>query len=104
MPDVALEIRKRLEATGVAGEPLSLLTGKETLAELKRMILVLCQVCPGGRNHPHCPFRVLSGLSHFSASRLIQAMPRESCLHLFEMELQCRSQNETPCRTQPPAG
>jgi hypothetical protein len=84
-----------MEVRGPQGEPLSLLTGAETLPELKDLMLALCNACPAGKAHPHCPIRILSGLSHVAVTRLIQSMPRESCLNLFELELECRSRNDS---------
>src|ERR1017187_8979117 len=99
MKDLASEFRKRVAARGPQGEHLSLISGNETLEELKSLILFLCQECPAGQNHPHCPFRVMSGLSHASVTRLVKGMPRESCENLLELELNCRSQNELPCHS-----
>ena len=97
MKDAARELRQRTEARGPNGEHLSLLTGSETLDELKSLIVFLCQECPARQNHPYCPFRVMSGLSYASMTGLVKDMPHKSCVNLFEMELNCRSQNESEC-------
>jgi hypothetical protein len=90
---------------GAQGERLSLLDGNESLSELKDLLFQLCQECPAKENHLHCPFRTLSGLSNASVERLLKVMPRASCLHLFELELTCRSQGDSPCHSpkRPPA-
>ena len=98
MKDVSEEMRKRMEAVGENGKQLSLLAGTETLDELKYLILQLTRECPAQRNHPHCPFRLLAGLSYGSAVRMINDMSRETCLNLFELELNCRSQAQPPDR------
>lgn len=97
MKDLESELRMRFAARGPQGEHLSLLTGGESLDELKGMIILLCQECTAGQNHPHCPFRIMSGLSYVSVTRLVKGMPHESCLNLFELELNCRSQDEFTC-------
>ena len=98
MNDLANELRRRAEARGPNGEHLSLLTGSESLEELKDLIVFLCQDCPAWQNHPHCPFRIMSGLSYASLTKLVEDMPHTSCVNLFEMELNCRSQGEFECR------
>ena len=77
---------------------MSLLAGDETLEELREMIIEFSEACPIGRNHPYCPFRILSGLSYDSLTNLVSTMSRDTCIALFEQELKCRSQAETPCR------
>jgi len=92
-------IQLRLAARGPEGEPQSLIAGTETLAELREVIVGFSEGCPAGRNHPHCPFRLLSGLSYDSLTNLVNSMSRETCLDLFQQELQCRSQAGGPGRT-----
>lgn len=96
MKDSATELRKRMEARGPLGEHLSLITGQETLEELKSMIIYLSQECPVHKSHPHCPFRVMSGLSYSSVTLLVKGMPHESCVNLFELELNYRSKGDQP--------
>ena len=97
MSDLAKTLQMRIAASGPGGEPLSLLAGGEPVAELRNMILCLVQACPANQNHLHCPFRIMSGLSYHAMCHLIKNLPYESCLNLFELELKCRSQAETPC-------
>jgi hypothetical protein len=92
MNDTAKELRKRMVARGPNGEHLSLLAGNESLAELQAMIIEFTQLCPAGKNHDHCPFHMLSGLSYASLTRLVNNMSHESCLDLFEQERNCRFQ------------
>lgn len=91
MKDLPNELQQRTEARGPNGEHLSLLTGGESLEELKDLIILLCQECPAQQSHPHCPFRIMSGLSYASLTKLVEDMPHKSCVNLFEMELNCRS-------------
>ena len=74
---------------------MSLITGEETLEELRNMIVELSEACPSGWNQPHSPFQILSGLSYASLTNLVKNLPRESCLNLFELELESRSQAES---------
>ena len=98
MNDLASALRLRYQTLGPQREPVSLLTGAETLEEMRKLILFLCQECPIKQDHPHCPFRIMSVLSHASRTRLVNEMPRDSCESLFELELHCRSQGEIACR------
>jgi len=91
-------IQMRLAGRGLQGEPLSLISGKETLEELRELIIEFSEDCPSGHNHPHCPFCVMSGLSYDSLANLVNHMSRENCLNLFEQELQCRFQTKSTGR------
>lgn len=71
--------------------PAMLVSGQETTENLKDLIIELTQQCPWGNNHFQCPFRILSGLTHGSIIRTVQALSRESCLELFKMERECRA-------------
>ena len=92
------ETRTRLTSRGSQGEPLSLITGKESVEELRELIVDFSEACPAGQNHPHCPFRILSGLSYDSLEKLVKSMPRETCVAFFEQELKCRTQADLRCR------
>ena len=92
------EIKGRLAASGSWGEPLSLITGQETVEELREMIIAFAEACPTGQNHIFCPFRILSGLSYDSLTNLVRHISRESCVGLFEQELACRSRADAACR------
>jgi len=62
------------------------------------MIIEFSEDCPTGRNHQHCPFCIMSGLSYASLTNLVNNISREVCVHMFEQELQCRSQVKPPTR------
>ena len=92
------EIQTRLITRGPQGEALSLITGRESVEELRELIIDFSEACPAGQNHPHCPFRILSGLSFVSLENLVKNMPRETCINIFDQELKCRSQARLPCQ------
>jgi len=98
MTDLTKHLEMRIAARGPNGEKLSLLTGGETAAELRNLTIFLCQACPAGQNHLHCPFRVMSGLSYHAMTHLVKSLPHASCLNLLELELTCRSQGEAACQ------
>lgn len=85
----------RREAGLAAKNPLgevSLFVGEnESDQELRKLIMEYTLQCPQGKNHSHCPFRILSGLSHDSMAALVKTMTRNACLSLFEMERKCRA-------------
>jgi hypothetical protein len=91
---IAETIKDRLTARGPGGEPLSLLTGQETLAELRNLIIQFSRECPEGRRNPGCPFCMMSGLTDASLTNVVNRLSREACVDLFQMELDRRSQAE----------
>jgi hypothetical protein len=97
MNDLTKNLQMRIAARGPSGEHLSLLAGGEALEELRNIIVFLCQACPASQNHLHCPFHVMSGLSYQAMTHLVKNLPHASCLSLFELELNCRSQGEAAC-------
>lgn len=86
----------RLAARGAAGEVLILITGQEPLAELRRLIIEFSQACPAQQTHLQCPFHIMGTLSHASLTTLVNSLPRATCVDLFKMEQDCRSQFATP--------
>ena len=90
-------IEDRLAARGPRGEHLSLLTGQETLEELRYLIIQLSTRCRDQPNQPQCPFRLLSSLSYAAMTSMVKDLPRITCLDLFQMELECRSQPDSAC-------
>ena len=94
-------MQNRLAARGPNGEPLALITGKESLEELKSMVLQFSQACPAKQASLECPFHIMGTLSHATLTTLVESLSRETCLDLFQMELDCRSQANSPCQ-QPP--
>ena len=93
------KIKNRLAVRGPAGEHLSLLAGTETLEEIRQIIIWLALRCPADQNHPHCPFRIMSGLTPNSEKNLVNKLSLEECRGLFNMELECRSQTDVPCQS-----
>ena len=80
-----------LAAEKPPGQVPSFVDGKESDQELRKLIIEIVLQCPQGETHFHCPFRILSGLSHDSLTTLVKTMPRNACLSLFEMERECRA-------------
>ena len=93
-------VQDRLAARGPNGEPLTWITGQESLEELRQMIIQFSNSCPAKQTHLECPFHIMGTLSHASMTTLVESLSHESCLALFQMELECRSQINNPC--QPP--
>jgi len=75
----------------------SLITGQETLEELRNLIIQFSQACPAKQTHFQCPFFIIGTLSYASLTKLVNNFPREACLDLFQMEWNCRSQAMAPC-------
>ena len=85
------KLAKRATETDLQGNPLLLVNGDESVEDMKNLIIQLSEKCPLDKNHVHCPFRILSGLTTVSIVRTVQGLSRHSCLRLFEMERKCRS-------------
>jgi hypothetical protein len=85
-------IKKQMATTGPDGSPLSAITGNETDAQLRELILEFVQNCPAELSHPHCPFRMLNTLSRDSFRNLVEGMSRETMVFLFDTECECRNQ------------
>ncbi len=79
------------------GEVSSLVDGNESDHELRRLIHELVSQSSQNETHTHCPFRILSGLSHDSVTALIKTMTRNACLSLFEMERKYRANCAIKC-------
>jgi len=69
-----------------------LITGDEPVEELRAQISKLSYHCPLGMAHQKCPFRMFGLLNANVRENLIKAMPRESCIHFFELERECREE------------
>jgi hypothetical protein len=80
----------QLAARGQAGEPLPLITGQESVEELRQLIIELAQSSLVQPNL-HSPFHIIGRLSHESMTALINNLSRKNCLELFRMELECRT-------------
>jgi hypothetical protein len=70
----------------------SLVRGDETVDELRHIVTVVINKCPLERRHPHCPFRMLSGLGYHSMRNLVGTLSKEQCMALFEAELKLRAE------------
>jgi len=91
------ELQQRSLVRGPKGELLSWLTGDETEADVRKLIVNIveeCQysrLCPIGKAHMGCPFCALAGLSYRSMKDMVDTMSMDDCLKLFEMEITCRA-------------
>ena len=74
-----------------------MLTGRETDAELRELVMKFSQQCPVGELNRNCPFYTLSGLHYASLKSIVDGMRRESMLGMFEDELQCRKLHSDQC-------
>ena len=73
--------------------PQPLLTGRETLAELREMILLRTLSYFTSRNHPEGPFQLLSRLTYTSMANIVNHLPYANCVDLFAMEQACRARS-----------
>jgi len=80
----------RLAARGPAGELLSLITGQESVEELRELIIELSQDSLVQPNQLHSPFHIIGTLSYASMTTLVNNLSHKACLELFRMELECR--------------
>jgi hypothetical protein len=90
-------VAQRLTTPGPNGQPLPAITGQESDADLREMILQMSGACPLNHSCLHCPFRILQGLSYSSLNKIVDSLDRASCLELFNLEQACRSDPEGHC-------
>ena len=76
----------RMAAMNSANEPVSLITGQESLAELRKKIIEFSQAGRSRQTHLHGPFQIMGSLSYDSLNTLVNSLSREACLDLFKME------------------
>ena len=89
-------IQDRLVARGPKGELLPLISGQESLEELRLMIIQISHACSAKKSW-ECPFHIMGTLSYDSLTSLVNRLPREACLDLFRMELDSRSKYGVSC-------
>lgn len=70
-----------------------LITGSEPVEVLRNQINKLAYRCPFGTAHAKCPFRLFSLLDINVRENLVKTMTRESCVHFFELEQECRAES-----------
>jgi hypothetical protein len=92
-------LRERMTLRGADGKFSAIITGQESDAGLRQMVLEISLRCPLGQTHAHCPFCMLGGLSRTSLENLVYGMKREAMVFLFDAE--CELRNEILTR---PAG
>ena len=93
-PPMALtwdSVTSRLATRGSDGKLLSAITGEETDAELRALIMRLTRACPVGDQHSGCPFRALQSIYQVSLQTWVNGMTRKGLLSLFELECEVRN-------------
>jgi hypothetical protein len=65
-------------------------TGNESDAQLRDLVMRFVAGCPAGHEHPGCPFRLLHGMYHGSLKAMLDRMTRSGMASLFEIELEAR--------------
>jgi len=76
-----------------------LISGDETVEELRQAIGQISHRCPLGKSHERCPFRMFGLLSPHIRDKLIDALTIEACLHFFELERECRASPDCASNT-----
>jgi hypothetical protein len=76
-------------------EPRPLITGQESLDELRKKIIELSQASSARQIELRGPFHIMGSLSHDSLKTLVNSLSREACLDLFKMEQTCCLQADT---------
>jgi hypothetical protein len=74
-------------------EPLSAVTGGETDAELRDLIVKLTQKYSGCHNRQKCMLRVLSGLTYISLGNLVKGFSRELCVEILNSPCACQARD-----------
>ncbi|MBK9991222.1 MAG: hypothetical protein IPP19_10945 [Verrucomicrobia bacterium] len=69
-----------------------LITGNEPVEALRNQISKLAYRCPFGSAHAKCPFRLFGLLDFNVRENMVKTMTRESCVHCFELEQECRTE------------
>jgi hypothetical protein len=93
-------------------KPISAVTGKETDAELRELIIKFTQRYSGCTSRQKCQIRSLSGLTFASLSNLVKEFNRDFCLDILKGPCACRERDSngsgqthkitTPAVTSPP--
>ena len=65
------------------------MTQSDPTTELREKHLALTYACPKGRYESHCPFAMLSGLSHNSRESVFDRMNYDELLSLFDLVSSC---------------
>jgi hypothetical protein len=97
MPNEPTKPANKFAVRNPLGEWVCLISGEESEAELRSLIVQIVMKFPQVEAHPHCPFHMLSGLSYTSMSTTVNALSRAACLGLFEMERDCRAVCAAAC-------
>jgi hypothetical protein len=72
---------------------ISAITGKETDAELREMIIKCTQRYSGCTSRQKCLIRALSGLTFATLGNLVKAFNRDFCLEILKGTCACRDRD-----------
>jgi hypothetical protein len=99
-------LKQRMLTRDEDGKLLPAITGEESDAELRQLVLELSTRCPLAQAHAHCPFCMLGGLSRTTLENLVFGMKRDAMTFLFDAECELRNEKlPTPPRPkEPPLG
>ncbi len=87
-----LLLKERMTIRGADGKFSTIITGQESDAGLRQMVLEISLRCPLSQTHAHCPFYMLGGLSRTSLEHLVYGMKREAMVFLFDAECELRNE------------
>jgi hypothetical protein len=89
VPDWA--VLEKSFAIARANQLLAAVTGNEPEEKLREAILNLVLVARAAPHQPHCPVRMLDGISTAALNGLVANMPRAALMFVFEEERKCRA-------------
>lgn len=87
----------RLSSPGTDGKLQSVISGDESDAELREIVVGFIEHCSASKRNPRCPFRILKYTYQESLSELMAGMTRSALLSLIEMEVKIRNDNPALC-------
>jgi len=90
-------IAARLSTRGPDGRLQSVITGQESDAELRGIVIWFIENCSASRENSQCPFSILKNAYHGSISVLMEGMTRAAVLSLIEMEVEARNNQPALC-------
>lgn len=87
----------KLSIRGPDGRLQPAITGFESDAELRGIVVGFIEHCSASKRNPRCPFRILKYAYKDSLSDLMAGMTRAALLSLIEMEVKTRNDNPALC-------
>jgi hypothetical protein len=97
-------VAARLWTRGTDGKLKSVITGRESDAELQGIAVWFMENCSASRQNPQCPFSILKKAYPSSLNSLLKGMTRAAILSLIELEVEARNNHPALCGEEgPPA-